>query len=67
MAAARRRRCRRALEGDGAAYADGRARAIGVSYFQKHHLERLFAETEVAPAANQLEVRPYRDQNRCAP
>ncbi|OPX14156.1 aldo/keto reductase [Gordonia sp. i37] len=44
-------------------YADGKARAIGVSNFQKHHLERLFAETEVVPAANQIEVHPYLTQN----
>ncbi|MDF3282411.1 aldo/keto reductase [Gordonia sp. N1V] len=44
-------------------YTDGKARAIGVSNFQKHHLERLFAETEVVPAANQIEVHPYLTQN----
>ncbi|MGV9671438.1 MULTISPECIES: aldo/keto reductase [unclassified Gordonia (in: high G+C Gram-positive bacteria)] len=44
-------------------YADGKARAIGVSNFQKHHLERLFAETEIVPAANQIEVHPYLTQD----
>ena len=44
-------------------YADGKARAIGVSNFQKHHLERLFAETEIVPAVNQIEVHPYLTQN----
>lgn len=40
-------------------YASGRARSIGVSNFQAHHLRRLFAETEVRPAVNQIEVHPY--------
>ena len=44
-------------------YADGKARAIGVSNFQKHHLERLFAETEIVPAVNQIEVHPYLTQD----
>ncbi|MFT4042930.1 MAG: aldo/keto reductase [Gordonia sp. (in: high G+C Gram-positive bacteria)] len=44
-------------------YADGKARAIGVSNFHKHHLERLFAETEIVPAVNQIEVHPYLSQN----
>ncbi|MCW2539494.1 MAG: putative oxidoreductase [Frankiales bacterium] len=43
-------------------YADGRARAIGVSNFQAHHLRRLHAETEVVPAVNQIEVHPYLTQ-----
>ncbi|MGV9711805.1 aldo/keto reductase [Gordonia sp. NPDC003424] len=43
--------------------ADGKTRAIGVSNFQQHHLERLFAETDVVPAVNQIEVHPYLTQN----
>jgi 2,5-diketo-D-gluconate reductase A len=43
-------------------YADGRARAIGVSNFQAHHLRRLHAETEVVPAVNQIEMHPYLTQ-----
>jgi 2,5-diketo-D-gluconate reductase A len=46
----------RALE---RAYADGRVRAIGVSNFQPHHLNRLRNETEVAPTVNQIELHPY--------
>ncbi len=38
---------------------DGRARSIGVSNFQPHHLARLAAETDVVPAVNQIEVHPY--------
>lgn len=40
-------------------YAGGRCRAIGVSNFQVHHLERLAAETATVPAVNQIEVHPY--------
>ncbi|HVS67734.1 MAG TPA: aldo/keto reductase, partial [Mycobacteriales bacterium] len=40
-------------------YRDGRARAIGVSNFHAHHLNRLFAETDVIPAVNQIEIHPY--------
>jgi 2,5-diketo-D-gluconate reductase A len=40
-------------------YAEGRARAIGVSNFQPEHLRRLAAETEVTPALNQIELHPY--------
>jgi 2,5-diketo-D-gluconate reductase A len=38
---------------------DGRARSIGVSNFQVGHLKRLAAETDVAPAVNQIELHPY--------
>ncbi len=38
---------------------DGRARSIGVSNFQPHHLARLAEETDVVPAVNQIEVHPY--------
>ncbi|GAA1480016.1 aldo/keto reductase [Gordonia sinesedis] len=44
-------------------YADGKARAIGVSNFNRDHLERLFAETEIVPAVNQIEVHPYLSQD----
>ncbi|AZG48523.1 aldo/keto reductase [Gordonia insulae] len=44
-------------------HADGKARAIGVSNFQRAHLERLFAETDTVPAVNQIEVHPYLSQN----
>jgi 2,5-diketo-D-gluconate reductase A len=40
-------------------YRSGRARAIGVSNFQPHHLRRLLAASEVVPAVNQIEVHPY--------
>ncbi|MEN2741600.1 aldo/keto reductase [Microbacterium sp. X-17] len=39
--------------------ADGRVRAIGVSNFMPHHLDRLLAETSVVPAVNQVELHPY--------
>ena len=42
---------------------DGRARSIGVSNFQSHHLDRLAAETDVVPSVNQIEVHPYLTQD----
>ena len=44
-------------------YAGGKVRAIGVSNFKQHHLNRLFAETTVVPAANQIEIHPYLTQD----
>ncbi|PVZ10970.1 aldo/keto reductase [Actinomycetospora cinnamomea] len=41
---------------------DGRTRAIGVSNFQPHHLDRLLAETETVPAVNQIELHPHMQQ-----
>ena len=38
---------------------DGRARSIGLSNFQVDHMERLAAETDTAPAVNQIELHPY--------
>jgi 2,5-diketo-D-gluconate reductase A len=43
-------------------YREGRARSIGVSNFQPHHIRRLKAETEIPPAVNQIEVHPYLSQ-----
>jgi 2,5-diketo-D-gluconate reductase A len=43
--------------------ASGRVKSIGVSNFQQHHLQRLFDETEVVPAVNQIEVHPYLTQD----
>jgi 2,5-diketo-D-gluconate reductase A len=40
-------------------YRDGRARSIGVSNFTPHQLRRLFDQTEVRPAVNQIEIHPY--------
>jgi 2,5-diketo-D-gluconate reductase A len=44
-------------------YRDGRARSIGVSNFQPHHLRRLHGESEIRPAVNQIEVNPYLTQD----
>jgi 2,5-diketo-D-gluconate reductase A len=38
---------------------EGRARSIGVSNFQIHHLQELARETATTPAVNQIEVHPY--------
>ncbi|BCU83070.1 putative oxidoreductase YtbE [Polycladomyces abyssicola] len=43
-------------------YRDGRARAIGVSNFQIHHLEDLMADAEIKPMVNQVEFHPYLTQ-----
>ncbi|RFA16098.1 oxidoreductase [Subtercola boreus] len=43
--------------------ASGRVKAIGVSNFQQHHLQRLFDEAEIVPAVNQIEVHPYLTQD----
>ncbi|MEV8314424.1 aldo/keto reductase [Streptomyces sp. NPDC059900] len=43
-------------------YADGRAKAIGVSNFLPEHLERLLGETSVIPAVNQIELHPHLQQ-----
>ncbi|MGG5170679.1 aldo/keto reductase [Pseudarthrobacter sp. J1738] len=42
--------------------ADGRVRAIGVSNFMPHHLEKLLEATDVVPAVNQIELHPYFSQ-----
>jgi 2,5-diketo-D-gluconate reductase A len=44
-------------------YRDGRARSIGVSNFQAHHLRRLHQESEVPPAVDQFEEHPYLTQD----
>lgn len=49
----------RALE---ALLADGKVRAIGVSNFMPHHLERLLAAVKIVPTVNQIELHPYFQQ-----
>lgn len=39
--------------------ADGSVRAIGVSNFMRHHLDRLMEQAEIVPAVNQIELHPY--------
>ncbi len=39
-------------------YADGRARAIGVSNFAEHHLTDLMRDAKVKPMVNQVELHP---------
>ncbi|MER6194158.1 aldo/keto reductase [Streptomyces cyaneofuscatus] len=43
-------------------YADGRAKAIGVSNFHPEHLKRLLDETSVVPVLNQIELHPQFQQ-----
>lgn len=42
--------------------ADGKVRAIGVSNFMPHHLDRLLDAVKVVPAVNQIELHPYFQQ-----
>jgi len=44
-------------------YRDGRARSIGVSNFQPHHLRRIHQECEITPAVDQNEIHPYFTQD----
>ncbi len=43
-------------------YREGKARAIGVSNFLVHHLERLLEFAEEMPAVNQVELHPHLQQ-----
>jgi len=52
----KRRDSWRALE---RAFADGRARAIGVSNYLVPHLRELLGEAKVVPAVNQIELSPF--------
>ena len=40
-------------------YAKQKVRAIGVSNFKKHHLEKLMKDSRLIPALNQIEIHPY--------
>lgn len=44
-------------------YKSGRAKAIGVSNFHKHHLEDILSMATVNPMVNQYERHPYFQQN----
>ncbi len=41
---------------------DGRARSIGVSNFEPHHLDQLAETSDVVPSVNQVELHPYLQQ-----
>jgi len=43
-------------------YKEGRVRAIGVSNFKIHHLEDIFAHSEIKPMVNQVELHPRLSQ-----
>lgn len=43
--------------------AQGRVTSIGVSNFQRAHLERVIGETGETPVVNQIELHPYLTQN----
>ncbi|MBR7674110.1 aldo/keto reductase, partial [Streptomyces daliensis] len=44
-------------------YEEGRAKSIGVSNFQPAHLQRLFDESGIVPAVNQIELHPRLQQD----
>ena len=44
-------------------YEQGLAKNIGVCNFHQHHLEKLFTNSNVIPAVNQIELQPYLSQN----
>lgn len=41
---------------------DGKVKSIGVSNFNRHHLEDLFQYAEIKPVINQIEVHPFMSQ-----
>lgn len=41
---------------------EGRVTSVGVANFHAHHIERLIAETGVAPVVNQVELHPWLPQ-----
>ncbi|KAL8929950.1 MAG: hypothetical protein Q9208_001094 [Pyrenodesmia sp. 3 TL-2023] len=43
-------------------FKSGKAKAIGISNFSRKETERLIKQTEVVPAANQIEMHPYLQQ-----
>jgi 2,5-diketo-D-gluconate reductase A len=45
-------------------YREGRVRAIGVSNFEPHHLERIIDGGGIVPAVNQVELHPHLQQTR---
>jgi diketogulonate reductase-like aldo/keto reductase len=45
-------------------YKSGKAKAIGVSNYQPHHLDGLLAGAEIVPAVNQIECYPYLSQEK---
>ncbi|MCL2096437.1 MAG: aldo/keto reductase [Oscillospiraceae bacterium] len=47
-------------------YKSGRAKAVGVSNFHIHHLEDIFAASDLIPAVNQVECHPWLSQTELA-
>lgn len=43
-------------------YADGLAKAVGVSNFNKHHLDEIREKSDLIPAVNQFECHPFLSQ-----
>ena len=47
-------------------YKDKKSRAVGVSNFHIHHLEDIFAASDLVPAVNQVECHPWLNQSELA-
>lgn len=45
-------------------YKEKKVRAIGVSNFQPHHLDKLLEKAEIVPMVNQVEFHPYLTQEK---
>lgn len=45
-------------------YKEGRIRAIGVSNFYERHLTDLIAKSEIKPAVDQIEINPFKQQQK---
>lgn len=43
-------------------FASGKAKAVGVSNFQPHHIDALLEKSSLVPAVNQIEIHPYLSQ-----
>lgn len=43
-------------------YKTGKVKAIGVSNFKEHHIEKLLKTATIKPAVNQIELHPYMSQ-----
>ena len=50
------------MASNGDLYKSGKIKAIGVSNFQKHHLEKLLNYAQITPVLNQIELHPKLSQ-----
>jgi methylglyoxal/glyoxal reductase len=43
-------------------YREGKIKAIGVSNFEQHHLEKIMKQGSIIPAVNQIQTNPFKQQ-----